>query len=287
MIVTNAPEPETLATGLAFPEGPVFDGGEILFTEIRGQRVARYDGVSVGTVARTGGGANGQARARDGTLFVANNGGYNIGPHGSWWADEPISGRIQRIASDGSLADLVTEIPAPLPRPNDICIGPDGMLYFTDPHNWHDLPNLKPGRLWRCARDGSGLELLAEVEGFCNGIAFRDADLFVARSIAMDVLTYPWSPRGLGTPRTHAKLEGGFPDGMCFVADGSLFVCGSMGHLIGVFGPDGATRGTIACPPDSEPTNCCIGDGRLYVTFSGSGELVAFDLDLEALPLHD
>jgi gluconolactonase len=36
----------------------------------------------------------------------------------------------------------------------------------------------------------------------------------------------------------------------------------------------------------SEPTNCCIGDGRLYATLSGPGELVALDLRVEPLPLY-
>lgn len=286
--MSATPAHRTLATGLGFPEGPVFVDGQVLFTEIRGQRVARWRDGDVASIARTGGGANGLARDRDGALYVANNGGLNVGPEGYWHAPDAFSGRIQAIAVDGTLSDLVADFSADTPRPNDICIGPDGLLYFTDPRNWDDLANLKPGRLWRCARDGSGLEQLAEIEGFCNGIAFRGDELFVARSIGMDVLAFPWSASGVGDPRTHARLEGGFPDGMSFARDGSLYVCGSMGHMIGVFDPDGAERARIECPNDSEPTNCCIGDdGVLYVTFSGVGELVAFDLEVEALPLFD
>ena len=36
----------------------------------------------------------------------------------------------------------------------------------------------------------------------------------------------------------------------------------------------------------SEPTNCCIGDGKLYVTLSGSGQLAAIDYPDAALPLY-
>ena len=39
-------------------------------------------------------------------------------------------------------------------------------------------------------------------------------------------------------------------------------------------------------PQHTEPTNCCIGDGKLYVTYSGTGQLIAFDCEWEALPLY-
>ena len=42
---------------------------------------------------------------------------------------------------------------------------------------------------------------------------------------------------------------------------------------------------TIETGEGTEPTNCCLGDGVLYVTMSGTGELVACDTGLEALPL--
>ncbi|MCA1830361.1 MAG: hypothetical protein LC663_02435 [Actinobacteria bacterium] len=43
---------------------------------------------------------------------------------------------------------------------------------------------------------------------------------------------------------------------------------------------------TIETGEHTEPTNCCLGDGVLYVTLSGSGELVACDVELEPLPLY-
>jgi gluconolactonase len=59
-----------------------------------------------------------------------------------------------------------------------------------------------------------------------------------------------------------------------------------MGDVIQVFDPSGALVQTIETGAHTEPTNCCIGDGVLYVTMSGSGELVACEVDLEPLPLH-
>jgi len=278
-----------IAPGLGFPEGPVRLGAEDLaVVEIQGQRVTRCSPDGISRIATLPGGPNGLARARDGSLYVANNGGLNVGPHGYWHAPEPISGRIQRVDMDGSVEDLIL-VPGDHARPNDLCFGPDGRLYFTDPRNWEDIANLLPGRLWRCERDGSGLELLDERGMFPNGLAFSpDASmLYVAYSITQDVLAFPWSEAGLGEPREHAKLPTGFPDGMSVAADGTLVVCGSMGHVIHLFAPDGSHREAIEMPDGSEPTNACLGDGYLYVTQSGTGELVALETDLEPLPLFD
>ncbi len=81
-----------LATGLEFPEGPTHLGAErVAFVEIRGGRVSLYDHGSVRTIAATGGGPNGATRGPDGTLYVTNNGGLCLGPHGRWIADVTIN----------------------------------------------------------------------------------------------------------------------------------------------------------------------------------------------------
>ena len=46
------PEPRVLATGLRFPEGPVYLGdGAVVFTEIQGQCISRFDGKTASMVA--------------------------------------------------------------------------------------------------------------------------------------------------------------------------------------------------------------------------------------------
>ncbi|UCE85153.1 MAG: SMP-30/gluconolactonase/LRE family protein, partial [Deltaproteobacteria bacterium] len=100
------------------------------------------------------------------------------------------------------------------------------------------------------------------------------------------IWVYDWSPNGLGDPRPFCVLPAGFPDGFCFTADGQLIVCGSLGDLICVYDRDGQLVERFDAPAHSEPTNCCIGDGKLYVTYSGPGQLVAFDCDWKPLPLY-
>jgi gluconolactonase len=277
---------DVLACGLEFPEGPVWLGPErVAFTQIRGQCVSLWEGGRVRKIADTGGGANGATLGPDGALYVANNGGLSLGHEGQWRATPEIPGRIQRVTLDGSVTDVATLLPGTLPhRPNDLCFGPDGLLYFTDPHDWENLPDVGVGRVNRATLDGR-VELLNDVPYFPNGIAFgADDRLYVAQSLAQLVLVMESSPGD--TPRPFAKLPQGYPDGFCFDRDGRLYAAGSLGDVIAVFEPDGRLARIIDMGKGSEPTNCCIGDGRLYATLAGHGELVALDLGIEALALY-
>jgi gluconolactonase len=277
---------QVLAEGLQFPEGPVWLGPErVAFTQIRGQCVSLWDHGTATRIAWTGGGANGATLGPDGALYVANNGGLSLGHEGRWLAPEPIPGRIQRVTLAGEVSDVATALPgAPPNRPNDLCFGPDGLLYYTDPHNWEDIANLRPGRVARTTLDGR-VTLLAEVPAFPNGIAFGpDHRLYVAQSVLSQVVVMDPTPGA--EPAVHATLPQGYPDGFCFDAAGRLYVAGSLGDVLVVFEPDGRVREAIDMPQGSEPTNCCLGDGRLYVTLSGTGQLVAIDMPAEPLPLY-
>lgn len=281
-------KPQILAEDLEFPEGPIaVDRGGVVFTQIRGQQLSCYRDGRVETLAHTGGGANGATTGPDGAYYVANNGGLCSAPGGQWLAERQLGGRIQRVGLDGKLSDVAVDLPGAAPhRPNDLCFGPDGLLYFTDPHNWEDIVNLKPGRVNRTDLDGN-VQQLAELKRFPNGIGFgADNRLYVAESITKHVWAYDWSPDGLGEPQAFCVLPAGYPDGFCFAADGTLIVCGSLGDLICVFSRDGELLDRWDAPTHTEPTNCCIGDGKLYVTFSGSGQLASFDCDWKALPLY-
>ena len=281
-------KPEILAHGLSFPEGPIaLGGGEVVFTEIRGQCLSRYRNGEVTLVADTGGGANGAIVDADGTFYVANNGGLCSAPGGQWLAEEQLPGRIQRVGADGEVTDVAVDLPGEAPnRPNDLCFGPDGRIYFTDPHNWEDIRNLKPGRVNRTDLDGH-VERLAEVARFPNGIGFGlDDRLYVAESVTKHIWAYKCTADRLGEPSAFCVLPAGYPDGFCFAANGDLIVCGSLGDLICVFDRRGELKDRFDTGEHTEPTNCCIGDGRLYVTYAGTGQLVAFDFEEEALPLH-
>jgi gluconolactonase len=280
------PQPRVLAEELRFPEGPVWLGRERLaFTEIRGQCVSLWERGIVRTIACTGGGANGATLGPDGALYVANNGGVSLDHNGTWLAPDPIPGRIQRVTLAGQVCDVAVDLPgAPPNRPNDLCFGPDGLLYYTDPHNWEDLNHLGTGRVARTALDGK-VGLLAEVPAFPNGIAFGpDERLYVAQSVERRILVMDPVPGA--TVDVFCTLPRGYPDGFCFDADGALYVAGSLGDVLLVLEPDGEVREIVELGRGSEPTNCCLGDGTLFVTLAGTGQLVALDVGVEALPMH-
>jgi gluconolactonase len=287
---TGWPEPRVVATGLRFPEGPVYLGDQTLVVvEIQGQRVTRVQNGATKLVAELDGGPNGATIDSEGTVWVANNGGLNLGPGGYWFAEPFIDGKIQRVTLDGDATDVLSPIPGEDPhRPNDLCFGPDGKLYFTDPRNWDDFQNFKVGRVWRFDPATGRADAIADIPHFANGIAFGadPSKLYVAQSNLMKVLELDWTPDGVGEPRDFATLPHGFPDGFCLAANGDFYVCGSMGHALQVFDAEGTHKQQIDFPEHSEPTNCCLGDGVLYVTCSGTGELLAFDLGVDALPLY-
>jgi gluconolactonase len=273
---------DIVAEGLEFPEGPVYVGSDLYVTEIHGGYVTRLRNGSVDTRWKTGGGPNGATLGADGSLYVANNGGQGVGRER---VDDGVTGRIQRIAPDGALTDLAVDLPGSGPHaPNDLCFGPDGLLYFTDPR-WQDMGEHNPGAVHRTDLLGR-VERIADVARFPNGIAFgADDRLYVAESVTKQILVYDWSPSGIGEPQVFCDLPRGFPDGFCFDRGGNLIVCGSMEDTICVFDRGGKLIDRFDSPEGTHPTNCCIGGGRLWVTYSGTGQLVCFDYATEAHPL--
>src|SRR3979490_1209544 len=116
-----------LATDLEFPEGPVvLPDGSVVLVEIRGRRLTRG-----GPEGRQGGGAEnsggptGAGVARDGKIYICNNGGFGWIPSrgtlmpGAPEPHEYIGGSIQRgDLSTGKVQHVVHKSGAqPLKRP--------------------------------------------------------------------------------------------------------------------------------------------------------------------------
>jgi gluconolactonase len=143
----------SLATGLAWPEGPsLLPDGRIAFVETYRSRIGYWapDG-SWGSYAETGGGPNATALGSDGYLYVTQNGGV-VGP---WRAAQLIDPSIQRVAPDGTIEEIITEIEGvPLQAPNDLAFATDGTLYFTDPGRYD--PDVRPDPGYIMALDAHG-----------------------------------------------------------------------------------------------------------------------------------
>jgi gluconolactonase len=137
-------EPTTteLASGLGFPEGPVWmPDGTVLVTEMKHGRVTRVfpDGHR-DVVAEPGGSPNGLAIGPDGALYVCNSGGWDYFELGTLTipqTDLPAhhsGGRIERVdLTTGDVKVLYTECDGhPLIGPNDLVFDDQGGMWFTD-----------------------------------------------------------------------------------------------------------------------------------------------------------
>lgn len=282
--------PRTVASGLRFPEGPtLLDDGALAVVEMQGEAVARVapDG-GTSPLGDLGGGPNGSALGSDGAVYVANNGGLSLGESGLWKAAREFDGCVQRVDPEGSAAVVADDLPGPAPhRPNDLCFAPDGRLLVTDSANWENPRELGPGRLLAIGPDGA-VEVLLELEGIPNGLGFGPGGnvLYLAQSMTRRILAIDFRDGAPGDPGTYVELPSGMPDGLCIAQQGKMYVCGSVDDCVHVF-EDGDLSETLAMPPESQPTNCCLNaDGELLVTLGKAGSLVALDVGEEPLPLY-
>jgi gluconolactonase len=162
--------------------------------------------------------------------------------------------------------------------PNDIVLGPDGALYFTDPTL--DLPagekqEIPYQGVYRLAGDGAVRLLTRDLEQ-PNGLAFSPDGrrLYVDDSARREIRVYDVGAGGeLENGRLFGKEEGpprsGVPDGMRVDRQGNLFVTGPLG--VWVWDAKGNHLGTIVTP--EQPANLAWGDagfGTLYFTARGS-----------------
>ncbi|MEO5898904.1 MAG: SMP-30/gluconolactonase/LRE family protein [Ilumatobacteraceae bacterium] len=276
------PEGQIVASGLAFPEGPVWHDGSVYFTEITGGRISRLNSLGEVEVAgQTGGGPNGATLGPDGALWITQNGGMAPG-------QRAVAG-IQRLTIDGGATGEATMAftsvgGVRLEGPNDLAFGPDGRLWFTDPRGAADPNhNDKPGRLFAVdIATGEG-ELIAEVgPSFPNGIAFdANGTLLWTESFTRNVMKMVD-----GTPEVVIALpDKHMPDGMCFGADGRLYVASTFAHCVSVVDLSSGSAEIVdrlMCG-DGMPTNCCFAGTSLYVTESRRHTLYRFDLGVEGL----
>ena len=258
--IPDGAEPERIANGFQFTEGPLWVDDGLLFSDIPANTVYRWtpDG-GVEVAIQPSQKSNGLALDTDGVLLLAQHGAR----------------RVARRESDGSETALATAYEGDaLNSPNDIAVHPDGSIYFTDP-TW-GLEG-RPAELdftgvYRLAPDGTLTLLTAELHQ-PNGIAFSPdlSTLYVTTSDQRTVEAYDLVDGEISNRRQFARLTGGTPsdaaDGLVVDAQGRLYVTGPRG--LWVFAPDGTTLDVIDVP--DQTTNVTFGpDSTLYIT-SGPG----------------
>ena len=285
----------TIATGLRFPEGPIWcSDGTILLVEIERGTLSRVhmDG-RIEVVAECGGGPNGAAVGPDGAVYVCNNGGFEWHRIGDLLlpGNQPkdyIGGRIQRVdVASGKVEDVYIACEGrPLRGPNDIVFDETGGFWFTDLGKMRERDRDRTG-IFYARPDGSSIrEMAFPVDGGPNGIGLSPAgDRVYAAETYTGRVEY-WELSGPGEIRPNPlSAHGGYLladlaagemlDSLAVDAEGNVCVGTIVNGGITIFTP----KGDYHHVPTDDPltTNICFGDDSLstaFVTCSSSGRLV-------------
>lgn len=265
---------ELVAGPEGFAEGPAWDGDGLFYSVITHNEIRRYtpaDG-AVQVVHRDTEAANGLLFEPDGALLACSGDGRAVVRYGTGGSRQVLVDRFE-----GWL----------LNSPNDLALGADGAIWFTDPRygdqGGRELDHDSVYRLDPPGEDGArALHRLTFDTTRPNGILLSPdgRTLYVAQSdydagTVRELRAYPVLDDGtLGACAVlHDFGEARGIDGMALDADGSIVAtCGwelsGPGPRVAVFAPDGTVLHEEAVP-EGRPTNCAFGGpdlADLYVT---------------------
>jgi gluconolactonase len=251
-LIDGAAPVEQIGGGFEFTEGPIWHPVEqyLLFSDMPGDVRRRWDSAGVREVMRPANKCNGMTYDADLNLIICEHATSSL-------VRERPDGRRETLASHYQGKELNS--------PNDVCVGPDGSIYFTDPWfgrmpvfgierprelGWQGVFRVPPGQV------GGEPELLVDrrMFGQPNGLCFSpDGKLFYINDTEQALIRVfdVRSDGSLGNGRLFAsgirsELAAGLPDGMKCDAQGNVWVTAPGG--LWVFSPSGALLGKVAVP---------------------------------------
>jgi gluconolactonase len=262
LIPKNA-ELDTVAKGFGFTEGPVWDPSEFLYVSDEEQNKiykVSLDGQKSELIAL--GDPDGSTYDREHRLIDC----------------ASVLRAIIRVSPDGKYETLAERFEGKkFNSPNDVVMGPDGALYFTDPTL--DLPKGEKQELpfqgvFRL--DGQGkVTLLTKELSQPNGLAFSPdgKKFYVDDSEQRNIRVYDFHSGTISNGRIFGEepdaKDDGVPDGIKLDRKGNLYVTGPGG--IWVWDSQGRHLGTIVVP--EQPANLAWGGSQittLYITATTS-----------------
>ncbi len=248
--IVESSEPEQLATGFQFTEGPLWHpDGYLLFVDIRTSRIFRLvPGGEPELFREDSGESNGMTFDSQGRLVIC----------------EMINQQVTRREDDGSYTVLANSWNGQrLNRPNDVVGRSDGSLYFTNPGRERLDPSqvdMQFNSVHRVKPDGTVDMVVPGIE-YPNGIAFSpdESILYVANTRpGQYILAFDIDDSGDVCGVRHfadmpsETATNGVPDGMKVDVEGRVYCTGPDGCW--VFDPSGELIGIIRLP--EYPANC-------------------------------
>jgi len=259
-------EPQLLATGFVFTEGPLWHSdGYLTFVDMRRSLLLRWvpDG-QIKVIRENTGGGNGCTLDMQGRLVMC----------------EGVNRRLSRTDADGTIVTLVDRWEGKrLNIPNDVvCRRSDGSIYFTDPQLRVPPEEREAGfsAVYQVSPDGAITVATTDCP-YPNGLAFSpDERILYVANTRLDERCYAERDKGevcthryirafdvgpdgsLTNSRLFADMsspEEGVPDGMKVDTQGNVFCTGPGGPW--VFDAAGNHLGIIRMP--ERPANCAFG----------------------------
>ena len=269
--------------GFTFLEGPAWDTASqtLLLTNmhdgtgpqhVQPSDILRYTpATGAFTTFLTGSGSNGLALSRDGkTLIAATHDQRSVSSY-----DLATKQRTTLAANyQGHLFN----------SPNDVTLGADGTVYFTDPDFQRaDRPDQMSGRTGVYRITKGVVSLIDDTIREPNGIELSPdgKTLYVGGNATGKVYRYPVNPDGSTGARADFASLGG-TDGGTIDCAGNVYQITYGDGKVHVFSPTGRALGTISAGPNA--TNAAFGGPdrtTLYITSgvpSGGGESGNFGL---------
>jgi sugar lactone lactonase YvrE len=238
---------ELVAEGYEFTEGPAVNAkGEVYFTDVRASKIHKIDLAGKVTLfaentART----NGLMFGTDGKLYGCRNGDRQIVAYST-------DGKFEVVAEDVNS--------------NDIVVGSDGSIYFTDPSNeqvWYVSPDRKTKTVVVKGFRPNGVILTAD-EGTLVVTDSNNALLWTFRVEKNGQLKF--KERYYGPLRLLPGRETPGSDGMTVDKAGRLYVATYAG--VQMFDPTGRMGGVIAKPQNKFLSNIVFAGEKFDVLYA-------------------